>query len=96
MEWIGNGQVVLSARWDDGSGDGDSGLRGKTPWSPHQNSFLGDGAVSSTSVKQQFRSSGGDTLGFQQKVRLFFQLISVQFSTGRGNLGSWCSDDEYV
>lgn len=58
--------------------------------------LLGDGAVSSTSVKQQFRSSGRDTLGFQQKVRLFFQLISVQFSTGRGNLGSWCSDDEYV
>lgn len=27
-EWIGNGQVVLCATWDDGSGDGDSGL----PW----------------------------------------------------------------
>lgn len=45
------------------------------------------GAVSRTSVKQQFRSSEGDTQGFQQKVRLFFQLISVQFPTGKRKSG---------
>lgn len=50
---------------------------GKTPRSPHQISFLGDGAVSSTSIKQQFRSSGGNTLAFQQKVRIF---VSADFS----------------
>lgn len=50
---------------------------GKTPWSLHQSSLLGDGAVSSTSVEQQIRSSGENALGLQQKVRIF---VSADFS----------------
>lgn len=60
---------------------------GKTPWSPHQSSSLGDGAVSSTSVEPQFRSSGENTLSFQQKVKLFFQLVSVQIPAGKRKSG---------
>lgn len=60
---------------------------GKTPRSPHQSSSLGDGAVSSTSVEPQFRSSGENTLSFQQKVKLFFQLVSVQIPAGKRKSG---------
>lgn len=45
---------------------------GKTPWSPHQSSSLGDGAVSSTSVEPQFRSSGENTLEFSAESQIVF------------------------